>query len=121
MDTIKDRIIAARKEKKGEKLSASKWEPKEGVPLMGEYIHREVIKAKNSDRTFEIVTLRNEEGLWNTLIQSGTFQLGSKPPIRGDLLEINFHSEPNPTDGKEPFMRAEVTVYHVGTGEQIPF
>jgi DNA polymerase III alpha subunit len=121
MDTIKDRIEAARKAGQADSLTAKKWEAKEGVILMGEYMHRELIQTKGSNQVFEIVTVKNETGLWNTMVSTGTFNLAEKPPVRGDLLEINFHAEPSKDKTQKPFLRAQVILYHTGPSEPTHF
>lgn len=121
MDTIADRLKAVKKTVKGDDLTPQKFVPKDGQVVQAEYVHREVLTIKGGTSHIEIVTFRTDQGLFNTMVNQGTFNLGEKPPVKGDLMEILFRAEPNPTPGKDPFMRANITLYHVGTGDPIPF
>lgn len=120
MDTIKDRLAAAKKAKVAETLSSQKWEPKEGQPLEGEYTSRQTVTSPGTGFTFDILVVRNDTGLWNTIVPQGTFNLASRKPVKGDLVSIDFHMQTNVKEGKTPFMESTVTFYPVGNPE-LPF
>ena len=121
MESIADRIKAAKKAGKGESLTPTKYEPSDGSILAGEFIHREVITAKGSTKTFELVTVRSDTGLVQTIVDSGTFAMGEKPLVKGDILEFTYHAEKSEDATKKPFMRASVMIYHTGSGDPLPF
>ncbi len=117
---MRDRLNAAKKAKLGEDLSSAKWEPKVGIPLMGEFITRQRVHAKDNSSTFDIVTVRTDDGLWNVILSNGALDLGSKAIVKGDLLEVNFEEEPANKEGGKPFLRAKATVYYTGD-RSVPF
>jgi hypothetical protein len=120
MDTIASRVAAAKKEGKGGALTATTWIPEPGDVLMGELVLREVIKKKDSDKIYDKVTLRTDDGLYDTIIRQGILGMADPPVAKGDLFIITYKGMKDLGGGRE-MHDSIVEVYQGETREELPF
>ena len=121
MESIKDRVAKATKEKLGELLTATKWEPEAGGVLMGELVHREFITRKEDQKTYDKVTLRCDEGLYDTIIKTGILALSQPPVVKGDILVVTYKGLVPIGKAGRTMHDSSVTIYHTGEQETAPF
>lgn len=120
MGTIKDKIKELEKAGKKESLASVSWEPKHGQSLEGELVHRSLIKSNASAVTFDKVTLRTDEGIFDTIIAADILPLAQPRVQNGDILVIKAQERKDEKTSKV-YMDKIVTVYHVEHTDPTPF
>ena len=120
MDDYKSRVAAAKKEGRGDQLTATTWEPKPGMVLIGELAHREVITKKDNQKVYDKVTIRTDDGLFDTIIRSGILAMASPPVKVGDLFVITYNGMKDLGGGKE-MHDTTVEVFHMDPKDDLPF
>jgi len=115
MASYKDRVKLAQKEKVSDKLTATQWEPNAGDELVGELVHREVIQKKDNQKVYDKLTLRTDNGLYDTIIRSGILAMAQPPVKIGDLFVIHYNGMKDLGGGKE-MHDTTVEVIHVEDG-----
>lgn len=121
MVDFKKKLEELRKGGKNELLTAKSWDPKEGESLLGVLVHREVLTRKEDGKVYDKVVLRNEDGLFETIIKSGVLAMADPPIIKGDTFFITYNGLIPISDGKRTMHDSTVEVFHTGEPETAPF
>lgn len=121
MGAVQDKLKELGKETQPDKLTAVQWEPVEKDKLIGFLVHREVITRKEDGRVYDKVTLKTDNGLFDTIIKSGILALSDPPVKRGDIFIITYNGMKDLDGGKKRMHDTTVEIYHCGEDEGLPF
>lgn len=101
MGKIYDAINEALKAKKGQTLTPVQWDPKPGEEIAGIMVHREVITKADTQKTYDKVTVRTDDGVFDTIIKSGILPLADPPVKKGDFIIITYNGMKKLGNGRE--------------------
>lgn len=108
---IKEQIEAKRKAGKGQQLTSTSWDPKEGDILYGELLHREIITRKEDGRQYNKVILKTDAGMIDTIVKYGVLEMAQPPVLRGDFIVLTYNGLIDLKDGKRQMHDVKVEVF----------
>ena len=120
MGKIHDAVNEAIKAKKGQTLTPQTWDPKAGEELVGVLVHREVIQKKDTTKMYDKVTVRTDDGVFDTILRSGILALASPPAKMGDFIIITYNGMKKLDNNREMHDSTVIIVSNEDT-EGLPF
>lgn len=89
--TYMEQVKKLRESGKGQRLTATPWDPKPGEVLMGEVVRVNVIHSEKRQKDYDKLTLKTDTGVFETIIRKGILELADPAVVKGDIAILTYN------------------------------
>lgn len=113
-DKFDQMVEAMGKDIEGDTLSVKDWTPEAGDVIQGVFVHREIAKGKETEKLYDIITIRTDDGPFKVLLKQGVLALAKHKVEYGDTFIVRYDGLVPIGDGKRSMHQNTIRVFYTG-------